>query len=274
MKQHTPFILILIFFLNLIFCFTVRAQEFSLGVKAGPIVSISVIADKFDREAFSQRLKLGYGGGGLISFPLKDNYYFVVEGGLSQRGRKILSNDDTWTNISTYYFADASMLLRKAFPFQLKQNIPSKWFVNVGPHISYWMGGKGKIGTTKLQEYTIVFEPMPVQPPGTGADFDKMYYSDINRWLFGVDIGVGFVAPLKRKQKIMMEMRFTSGHTFYGNTNSAQWRTLGFSDNLRSNEKFLTISAAYIFEFNLKEGKMGKSTKDKEMKRKPVKRRR
>jgi hypothetical protein len=274
MKQHTSFILILIFSANLISCLLVNAQEFSLGVKAGPIVSLSVIADKFDSEAFSQQLKFGYAGGGLISFPLKDNYYFVVEGGLSQRGRKILSNDDTWTNVSTYYFGDASMMLRKAFPFQLKQNIPSKWFINIGPHISYWMGGKGKIGTTKFQEYTIVFEPMPVQPPGTGADFDKMYYSNINRWLFGVDIGVGFVAPLKRKQKIMTELRFTSGHTFYGDTNSAQWRTLGFSDNLRANEKFLTISAAYIFEFNLKEGKMGKSNKDKEMKRKSDKKRR
>ncbi|GCC53027.1 PorT family protein [Chryseotalea sanaruensis] len=274
MKQHTPFILILFFSVNLIVCLAVNAQEFSLGVKAGPIMSLSVIADKFDREAFSQQLKFGYGGGGLISFPLKDNYYFVVEGGLSQRGRRILSNDDTWTNISTYYFADASMLLRKSFPFQLKQNIPSKWFINVGPHISYWMGGKGKIGTTKFQDYKIVFDPMPVQPPGTGADFDKMYYSDINRWLFGVDIGVGFVAPLRRKQKIMTELRFTSGHTFYGDTNSAQWRTLGFSDNLRANEKFLTLSAAYIFEFNIKEGKMGKSNKDKEMKRKSVKKRR
>lgn len=145
MKQHIPFVLMLIFSLNLIFCLTVRAQEFSLDVKAGLIVSLSVIADKFDREAFSQRLKLGYGGGGLISFPLKDNYYFVVEGRLSQRGRKILSNDDTWTNISTYYFADASMLLRKAFPLQLKQNIPSKWSVNVGPHISYWMGVKDEL---------------------------------------------------------------------------------------------------------------------------------
>jgi Outer membrane protein beta-barrel domain len=274
MKQHTPFIFILFFTVNLTFCLTVKAQEFSLGVKAGPVVSLSVIADKFDREEFSQRLKFGYAGAGLISFPLKDNYYFVVEGGFSQRGRRILSNDDTWRNVATYYFGDATMLLRKSFPFQLKKNIPSKWFVNVGPHVSYWIGGKGKIGTTKYQDYKIVFEPMPVQPPGTGADFDKMYYSDINRWLFGVNIGVGFEAPLRRKQKITTEIRFTSGHTFYGDTNSAQWRTLGFSDNLRANEKFLTISAAYVFDFNLKEGKMGKSTKDKEMKRKPGNRRR
>ncbi len=250
------------------------AQEFSIGVKAGPLVSLSVIADKFDRENFSQRPKLGYAGAAMISFPLKDNYYFVTEAGLSQRGRKILSNDNTWTNNATYLFADANMLLRKAFNFDLKENIPSKWFVNIGPHVSYWMSGQGKIGANNSQRYIVVFETMPLQPPGTGPDFDKMYLSDVNRWLFGVDIGVGFVAPLLRKQKIMTELRFTSGHTFYGDTNSAQWRVLGFVDNLRSNEKFLTLTTAFILEYNLKEGKMGKSTKDKEVKRKPVKKRR
>lgn len=250
------------------------AQEFSIGVKAGPLVSLSIIADKFDRENFSQRPKLGYAGAAMVSFPLKDNYYFVTEAGLSQRGRKILSNEDTWTNNASYVFADANMLLRKAFNFDLKKNIPSKWFINVGPHVSYWMSGRGKIGANSSQRYTVVFEPMPIQPPGTGPDFDKMYISEANRWLFGVDLGVGFVAPLLRKQKIMTELRFTSGHTFYGDTNSAQWRVLGFVDNLRSNEKFLTLTTAFILEYNLKEGKMGKSTKDKEVKRKPVKKRR
>src|SRR5688572_9359354 len=95
---------------------SVQAQEFSLGVKAGPLVSRSVIADKFDREDFSQQGKFGFLGAALIIFPLKNNYSFETEAGFSQRGRKILSNGDTWTNSATYYIADASMLLRKTFP--------------------------------------------------------------------------------------------------------------------------------------------------------------
>lgn len=258
----------------LISCFSGLAQSFSVGVKAGPLLSRSVIADKFDRKAFSQRNKPGYLGAAFIIFPLKDNYSFESELGFSQRGRKILSQEDTWTNIGTYYFADASMMLRKSFPFTLKKNIPSKWFVNVGPQISYWLGGKGKIGVNQFQKYELVFKAIPAQPPGTGSDFDKMYIDGANRWLFGVNFGVGFVAPLKRSNKILTELRFTSGHTFYADTNSAGWRTLGFSDNLRSNEKFLSLTAAYIFEFNLQEGKKGKSTKDKEVHRKSSKKRR
>lgn len=197
-----------------------------------------------------------------------------MEGGASQRGRKILSNDDTWTNIGVYRYADVSMMFRRSFPFKIKRNIPSKWFFDIGPNISYWIDGRGKIGENKFQKYDVVFEPMPAQPPGTGADFDKMYFSDVNRWHFAHNIGVGFVAPLYNAQRIMVELRFMSGHTFYGGTNSAEWRTLAFSDNLRSNEKALSLTATYLFDFDLKKGKMGKSTKDKEVKRKPVKHKR
>lgn len=253
---------------------TIKAQIFSIGVKAGPLLSRSVIADKFDRESFTTQTKLGFMAAGLVIFPMKDNYSFETEFGASQRGRKILSNDDTWTNNATYYFLDGSMMLRKAFPFYLRKNVPSKWFVNIGPNVSYWYSGKGEIGVNQAQKYEVVFEPMPETPPGTGPDFDKMYISNANRWLFGVNIGVGFVAPIKHNSKLLTELRFTSGHTFYGETNSAAWRSLGFIDNLRSNEKFLSLTAAYIFEFNVQEGRKGKSTKDKEVKRKPQKKRR
>ncbi len=247
--------------------YSVQAQEFSLGIKGGLLLTRSIIADKIDRKDFSQQNKFGYLGAALIIFPLKNRYSFETEVGFSQRGRKILSNNETWTNSGTYYYGDVSMLLRKSFPFKLRKNIPSMWFVNVGPNISYWLGGHGKIGTNQYQRYDIVFEPMPETPPGTGPDFDKMYFTDVNRWLFGINIGVGFVSPLRRSQKVLTELRFMSGHTFYGGVNSASWRTLGFTDNLRSNEKVLSLTVAYVFDFNLKEGKKGKSTKDKEVKR-------
>ena len=259
-------------FLCVVYCqYSSYAQEFSLGIKGGPLAARSVIGDKFDRKDFSQRNKLGYMGAALIIFPLKNNYAFETEVGFSQRGRKILSNGDTWTNTATYYFADASMLLRKFFPLRIRKDIPTQWFVNIGPNISYWIGGPGDIGVTKMQKYDIVFGEMPIEPQE--PDFDKMYYTDVNRWLFGINIGTGFVAPLRKSQKLLTELRFTSGHTFYGKTTSASWRTLGFADNLRANEKVLSLTVAYIFDFNIKESRKGKSTKDKEVHRKATRRR-
>jgi hypothetical protein len=59
-----------------------------------------------------------------------------------------------------------------------------------------------------------------------------------------------------------------SGHTFYGAKSSATNRTLGFTDNLRSNEKFISLTVAYTVDFDLREGKKGRSTRDKETKTK------
>jgi hypothetical protein len=118
--------------------------------------------------------------------------------------------------------------------------------------------------------YDVVFGEMPQSP--SQPDFDKMYLHDVNRWLFGIDIGVGFNAPLRQNRKITTELRFTSGHTFFGSKTSASNRTLGFTDNLRSNEKVISLTVAYVIDVNVQEGRKGKSTKDKEVKRKRTRR--
>ena len=89
-----------------------------------------------------------------------------------------------------------------------------------------------------------------------------------------IDFGICFSAPIKQTQKIFTELRFTPGHTFFGEKNSASNRTLGFEDNLRANEKVISLSVAYVFDFDLREGKKGKSTRDKEVHRKPQKKKR
>jgi len=249
-----------------------HGQQYSLGIKGGPLITLANFGDKDDKDEFSHEPKPGYYVAGLVSFPLKKNYSFQTEFGFSQKGRKITFNNDTWENDARYFFGDAAMLLRKSFPFNLGRNIPSTWFINIGPHISYWIEGTGKVSAGGSYKYDLVFAPMPIEPDE--PDFDKMYLTNVNRWLFGIDIGVGFVAPLRNKKKLTTELRFTSGHTFFGEKTSATNRTLGFTDNLRSNEKVLSLTIAYVIDVNVQENRKGKSTKDKEVHRKPANRKR
>jgi hypothetical protein len=107
------------------------------------------------------------------------------------------------------------------------------------------------------------------------GEFDKVYMIDVNRWLFGIDIGVGMEAPIRKTQRIMTELRFTWGHTYFGDQTSQNYNTIGWTDNnMRGNEKVLSLTVAYMFDMDLRLNKTGRSTKDKETKRKPVKRRR
>lgn len=252
-------------------CHSVHAQKFSLGVKAGPLISWAAFGDKADKDDFTSKPKIGYAGSGFISFPLKNNYSCVIEGGFSQKGRRILFGGGDIENNAVYQFLDGTLLLRRSFPLNLGKNVPGTWFINMGPHISYWLSGKGEIGPTgtPTTSYTVVFEKTY-----TGAIDNKMYLNDVNRYLFGIDFGIGMTAPVRATQRVGCELRFTSGHTFYGRRNSASYSYVDFEDNLRANEKVFTFSVMYMFDFDLKKGKTGRSTKDKETGRKRIKRRR
>lgn len=151
------------------------------------------------------------------------------------------------------------MLLARSFALKLGPDVPGHWFFCIGPRLSYWIGGHGKFGQKgdPRSNYEIVFDE-----EATG-DFTKMYIEDVNRWLFGLDLGVGFDAPIKSRQDMRVELRYASGHTFYGDRNSATNATLGFTDNLRANQKILEIGVSYQFDLYGRGGKKGGSTLDR-----------
>jgi Outer membrane protein beta-barrel domain len=253
---------LLMLFIGLTVVHHTYAQKFAVGIKAGGTISKSDFGDNDDNDDYTNSTKLGFFGAGLVNFPLKDRFSFQTEFGYAKRGRKIEFNEGTWDNNATYRYLDGVALLRKSYPLKWSQNVKGTWFFNIGPRVSYWLSGKGTItaggffvdenGTTQISkggsyDYKVKFSASPdvVDAP----DINTMYLSDVNRWLFGLDFGIGF------------EVRFTSGHTFYGDKNSAFNRTLGFNDNLRANEKILSISVDYTLNKEVREGKKGKSTK-------------
>lgn len=248
------------------------AQQFSLGVKAGPLALRSVYGDKEYGKTIDDQWKFGYYTAGIIGFPLKKNYSCIIEGGFSQKGRNSLFNNGTSRNYATYHFIDATLLLRRSFKFYLGKDVPADWFINIGPHISYWLGGKGTIGSSSNagKSYKIVFTDSAKL-----GNYHTMYMVGANRWLFGADIGVGMEAPITKTQRIMFELRFTWGHTYYGGKTTANYDWVSFTDqNMQANEKVVSFTLAYMFDVDLKLNKTGRSTKDKETHRKPVKKRR
>jgi len=241
-------------------------QEFSLGVKAGPLFSIGSFGDKEDRDAFSSGINIGYTGGVLVGFPLGKQYSVTSEAAFSKKGRVMKFNDGEWKNTANYKFVDLSLLLRRSFRFYLRKDVPSEWFVNVGPELSYWLSGRGTIKASgQGYDYDIVFDDM------ADGSFDKMLIANANRWLFGLIIGTGFEVPMRRNQNLVVEVRFVSGHTFFGTEqefNKNNFPVLGFDDTLRMNLKTLSVTLSYVLNEDIKERRKGKSTKDREIKRK------
>jgi len=238
-------------------------QKYSVGVKAAPLITWPSFGEKDDKHDFSRGLTPGYAVGLLASFPMKKDFDCFVEAGYSTKGRKLKFNNDEWTNKSIYHFVDMALLLRKSYKFKLEKNVPSFFFFNIGPDVSYWLNGRGKIIVEgKGYKYDIVFNKEH------DGSFSTMYLNNVNRYLFGLNIGVGMKAPLLRKQYITAELRFTSGHTFLGKKDSSYIEILTYEDTMKTNLKTLSLNVAYTLDFDVQQSRKGKSTLDRKIKRK------
>jgi len=255
---------LLILFYAFFLPFFSYGQKYSLGVKAGPIVNWASFGDKYEKDTLSGGVKLGYSVGVIVSFPLKHDFDFFAEASYSQKGRRLKYEPENWLNQATYKFVDVTMLLRKSYTFRLEKNIPSQWYFNIGPEISYWLSGKGYITAGGPEyPYKMVFEES-----GDGNGYSNMYMKDVNRFLFGLALGVGFRAPLLRGQHLNTELRFVSGHTYLGQQESGhlEYLNYGEKDTYKMNLKAIHINFSYTLDFDIQKSRKGKSTLDKKIK--------
>ena len=91
-----------------------------------------------------------------------------------------------------------------------------------------------------------------------------MYLNNTNRWLYGLNLGIGFNARTLKNQKILTELRLTWGQTYLGQPNSESvGGVVAISEDLslKCNLKIINFSIAYIFDKDIRESKMGKSNK-------------
>lgn len=255
---------VIFFVLSLCVVQTGFSQKFSFGLKAGGGFGWAGFGDKDQKDTFSTRPILNYSAGFQIGFPLKNDFQLKLEGGYSREGRRLLFNSNQWDNRTKYNFIEAQMLLQRKFKFHINKNVPSEVYFSVGPDINYWLNSSGTIVVNNNRpgvKYDIVFDETPT------SDFTKMYYNDMNRWLFGLVLGVGVKAPLRRNNALSTELRFVSGHTFLGKRNSSYIEILGYDDTQFTNLKSINLVLTYLWELDVKEGRKGKSTLDKKIRR-------
>ena len=234
-----------------------NAQEFLFGVKTGVQGYGMAFGDKDLKKQFKSAFKGGYSAGVFINFPLPLNFALNAELNHSVKGRKIKFNNDQWTNNSTYTFIEVPVLLRKFWNIE-GLDYAAKWYVNAGPHISYWRKGKGSLETNGPGlDYSIQFAD------SAAYDITTMYLVDANRFMFGLDFGVGFMAHVLKNQRFFAEARFTYGHTYLGNSDSANLYILGFEDDMRTSYRVLNISVGYAIHLDIRDAKKGRTTATK-----------
>jgi len=248
-KRH-PLFFLFMFFLSIQ---VGHAQVVRIGVKAGPRMSWMKMDDTFFKDTVRIQPTLNYTVGAVASFKVKDRYFLHTELNYTTKGKITKGKiDPLLEDRVTYRYLDVPALFSMQFKGKLKSERQFKWYLGVGPNVSYWLGGNGVIKSSDLYEnnidklkYSIKFGTRP-----NADNPDEMYVEGARRLQFGIVAAGGVMFEPAGGNKFMIDLRYEGGHSQLGTKGDFLIPT-DYDDNLRARNRGLTLSVIYLLEYNL-----------------------
>ncbi len=243
------------------------SAQILFGPKLGYQASWTRYASIYDDTDYTDGMIMFPQIGALYGFNLSDKVSFYSELYYSQRGKNEKTNDLNTLlreHKARYHFLELPLLLRLTLPIGKDSKSP-KVYINAGPHIAYWLAGKGELssletfGSTNIVKtaYTVKFKEVEGQE-------NILYAEDANRLQFGLSTGSGIILPINRKGEILQfDLRYTWGSTFMGSNLDLPIGTSGVEENYTFGHSQVSASVAYAFYLDIFGMRRGKSTKRK-----------
>jgi hypothetical protein len=149
------------------------------------------------------------------------------------------------------------------FKGKLGGNKEFKYFLGIGPNVSYWLGGKGTLYNIDLnengmpeQDYKIVFNK-DVSTLGN----DRMNVDTPNRFQLGLALTAGIDFEPAGFNRIMLNVRYELGHSYLSKYSDGVFPvTANYSDPLQVRSQGFRVSLAYLIDLKIEQRKKGKST--------------
>ena len=254
----------------------------------GPKIGISYIdhvyQDKiYERDSFNVDPNINIQLGLAFSYSATDMYSVYGELVYERMGKTLRdkgSNGESVYASMTNHFISVPVMLRVTLG-----KVPFHYFVNGGPRLSYWLGGKG-VHDLAFEEFPLVSDeegnPLPIEyklkfnsdnvAPG---DFRTAYVSKPNRFQFGLTLGGGVYFDLVSGSRLMLDFRYTWVHSSMATNTEDDTNLIRgssgdldyYRENMEYYQNIATIGVAYLFGYNGELRRKGKST-NKESNRK------
>lgn len=228
-------------------------SQFLIGPKAGFQLSKVSYKDKEYGKLFSTTFKPGFNAGLVLNYKVNQTFSLHTELFYSQKGK--VEKDKTFPNknVATYHYIDFPMLLRVSHHKKIKKQNVELYF-NAGPSFGYWLGGKGSMHADELKEYAgkekikykIIFDE--------GDEYGETeFVPNPNRLQIELNLGGGLVFDINSKGRLMVDLRygFGIGHTYLGEKAGGDFGLVTYTDNFEAVNHVISISTAYLYEFNL-----------------------
>ena len=245
----------------------------------GPQLSWTTFDDKDYKQIYKSKPVFGFHAGMNVSFRVRKRFFLHTALIYSTKGKVIEGKDVIAPQVSaehlrkyidpqlinkvTYRYIELPILYTYEIKMHTKKNKEFKWYFGAGPNISYWMGGKGTLFNSDLDEshsptidYKIVFD----KDINTLKD-DQMNVAEPNRLQLGLNFSAGLVFEPMGYQKVMITMRYELGHSFFSKAGTGDFlMTSSYVDVLSARNQGIRLSLAYLVDMKVEDRKKGKST--------------
>jgi hypothetical protein len=256
------------FCFSLILTFAIGTVAFSqvlIGPEVGVNYSWTSFRDDDLKDQFNQRPMVGFHAGGHLAFKVRKRFFLHTSLLYSTKGRVLTSKYDArLKNDAHYHYIDMPINYTVDFRGRIGKSKEFKYFLGIGPNVSYWLGGRGSFYNSELEEdfkneidYKIIFK----EESGDQPD-DELRIKNANRLQLGLNFMAGIVFEPWRKQRFMFSFRYEIGHSYLAKTDGVFVGTY-FTEPLKSRNQGFRISLAYLYDLKTEERKKGKSTIDR-----------
>jgi len=256
----------LIAFLLLLFLLSTSAfSQILVGPVGGVNYSWTSFSNKDLKDAYKMSPVYGFHVGGHLAFLVRRRFFLHTSLLYSSKGRDLEGKLDTkLRNSARYNYIDLPISYTVDFKGKIGRSKEFKYFLGIGPNVSYWLNGRGKLYNSDFEEnhldelsYKVVYKKSP-----ENQEANEMNIVEPNRFQFGLNFIAGMVLEPAPRQRIMVSLRYELGHSYLAKTNGIFLNTY-FQDPLQSRNQGFRISVAYLVDLKVEDRKKGKSNIDK-----------
>jgi hypothetical protein len=241
-----------------------KTSKILVGPIAGVNYSWSSFGDSDDRSTFNTEPVLGFHVGGHIAFKVRKRFFLHTSILYSTKGRIVKSQfDPLLRSKATYTYIDMPIVYTVDFKGKIGNNKEFKYFLGIGPNVSYWLGGKGKLYNSELNElvmpeldYKILFKK-----DETTLKENEMNVGTPNRFQLGLALTAGIEFEPNGLNRVMLNVRYELGHSYLSkNSDGVFANNLNYQEPLQTRNQGFRISLAYLIDLKVEQRKKGRST--------------
>jgi hypothetical protein len=247
--------ILLTIFLLFFTCSLVPAQLL-IGSKAGGHLSGASFTDKPFNQDYKNQYLTGFHYGFVASSRLSELFYFHTELNFTRMRKSVSGKTDLieFTNSAALNFIEMPVLVRAVHHI----NEFTFLYVNGGPCFNLWLGGRGNLHAKSVETSTKEDHPYKIVFKGDEFDRENLFVSEANRLQVGLSFGGGIVFTIAPKQKMMVDLRYYSGHTVLGKNIGEAF--LDYREDWRVTTRSMAMSVAYLYDLDVNARFRGKST--------------